>query len=75
MPKHSFSFAVDYLKENGLFGIMEMTGKDKFYFSDSHNEISEPYHFFPKNILIMVLPIFLSKPSFVVGVPSARAID
>ena len=42
-PKYSFSFAVDYLKENGLFGRLELTGKDKFYFSDSHDEISEPY--------------------------------
>ena len=25
---------------------MEITGKDKFYYSDSHNKISEPYQLF-----------------------------
>jgi len=42
-PNYSYSFAVDYENESGLFGRLEMTGKDKFYFSDSHDEISDPY--------------------------------
>ncbi|MFQ6677293.1 MAG: TonB-dependent receptor [Fidelibacterota bacterium] len=42
-PKYSFSTAVDYGKDTGLFGRLEMTGKDKFYYSDSHDEIAEPY--------------------------------
>ena len=42
-PQYSFNVAVDFGREKGLFVRMEMTGKDKFYFSDSHDEISEPY--------------------------------
>ncbi len=42
-PKYSYSFAMDYEYDSGLFGRVEITGKDKFYFSDSHNEISDPY--------------------------------
>jgi len=42
-PKYSYSFAVNYENEHGLFGKLELTGKDKFYFSDSHDEISDPY--------------------------------
>ena len=42
-PKYSFNVSVDYGEDQGLFGQIELSGKDKFYFSDSHNEISEPY--------------------------------
>ncbi|MDP6500533.1 MAG: TonB-dependent receptor [Candidatus Marinimicrobia bacterium] len=42
-PKYSFSFTVDYENDKGFFGKLELTGKDKFYFSDSHDEISDPY--------------------------------
>lgn len=43
-PKYSFNFALDYGKENnGFFGQVEWSGKDRFYFSDSHDEMSEPY--------------------------------
>jgi outer membrane receptor protein involved in Fe transport len=49
-PKYSYSLAVDFEKDNGLFGRLEMTGKDKFYFSDSHDEISESYQLLNGNI-------------------------
>ncbi len=42
-PKYTYSFAVDYGKGSGFIARFEFTGKDKFYFSDSHDEISEPY--------------------------------
>ena len=45
-PKYSYSFSLDYENEKGHFGKLELTGKDKFYFSDSHDEISEPYQLF-----------------------------
>jgi outer membrane receptor protein involved in Fe transport len=34
---------LDYGREEGVFARIELTGKDKYYFSDSHNEISDPY--------------------------------
>jgi len=42
-PKYSFSAAMDYANDKGIFCRLEITGKDKFYFSDSHDEISDPY--------------------------------
>ncbi len=45
-PKYSFYLALDYKKEVGLFSRVELSGKDKFYFSDSHDEISKPYQLF-----------------------------
>ncbi len=42
-PKYSFSFSIDYSRKKGVVGRLEMTGKDQFYFSDSHNEMSRPY--------------------------------
>ncbi len=42
-PNYSFNMALDYGKEEGMFARLELTGKDKFYYSDSHNEISDPY--------------------------------
>ena len=42
-PKYSFNIAVDFGQDEGIFARVELSGKDKFYFSDSHNEISNPY--------------------------------
>jgi outer membrane receptor protein involved in Fe transport len=42
-PKYTGILAVNYGGENGLFTRVELLGKDKFYFSDSHNEISDLY--------------------------------
>jgi outer membrane receptor protein involved in Fe transport len=42
-PKYSFQLALDYKMDYGIFSRLEYSGKDKFYFSDSHNEISNPY--------------------------------
>ena len=42
-PNYSFNVSLEYGQGNGFFGLLELSGKDRFYFSDSHNEISEPY--------------------------------
>ena len=42
-PKYSFNLALDYKREKGFFSRVGLSGKDKFYFSDSHDEISKPY--------------------------------
>jgi outer membrane receptor protein involved in Fe transport len=42
-PKYSFNIAMDFGQDEGIFARVELSGKDKFYFSDSHNEISNPY--------------------------------
>ena len=42
-PKYSFNIAVDFGQDEGIFARVELSGKDKFYFSESHNEISNPY--------------------------------
>jgi len=42
-PKYSFNLSFDYNDSEGLFYKVELAGKDKFYFSDSHDEISKSY--------------------------------
>jgi hypothetical protein len=42
-PKYSYNLSLNFTDPDGLFYKVEMAGKDKFYFSDSHDEISEPY--------------------------------
>ncbi len=42
-PKYSFHLALDYKRKDGIFSRVEYSGKDKFFFSDSHDEISNPY--------------------------------
>ena len=42
-PEYSFNIAVDFGQNEGIFSRVELSGKDKFYFSDSHNEMSNPY--------------------------------
>jgi hypothetical protein len=42
-PKYSYSLNVNYKNKYGLFAHLNFSAKDEFYFSDSHNEISEPY--------------------------------
>ncbi|WP_077338608.1 TonB-dependent receptor [Pseudocolwellia agarivorans] len=40
-PKYTYSFGVTYQADSGLFANINVTGKDNFYFSDSHSEQSE----------------------------------
>jgi outer membrane receptor protein involved in Fe transport len=42
-PKYSYSLNINYRNKYGLFAHINFSAKDEFYFSDSHNEISEPY--------------------------------
>ncbi|HJL74112.1 MAG TPA: TonB-dependent receptor, partial [Candidatus Marinimicrobia bacterium] len=38
-----YSLNINYRNKYGLFAHLNFSAKDEFYFSDSHNEISEPY--------------------------------
>jgi len=42
-PGYQFSLGVDFSFREGYFARVGMDGRDEFYFSDSHNEKSEPY--------------------------------
>ena len=42
-PGYQFSLGADFTFREGYFARVEMDGRDAFYFSDSHNEQSEPY--------------------------------
>ena len=42
-PRYSYTIAIDYENNLGLYFHAELIGKDEFYFSDSHDEISDGY--------------------------------
>ncbi len=42
-PSYSYNFNLDYAKQKGLFGGIEVSGKDEFYFSDSHDQMSSAF--------------------------------
>ena len=42
-PLYNFSIGANYLHSSGLFTDVEYTGKDEYYFSDSHNQKSDAY--------------------------------
>ncbi len=42
-PPYTFATFLDYDPGNGFFGHLGLTGKDRFYFSDSHDERSSAY--------------------------------
>ena len=42
-PKYTWAAAVNYQGPQGWFGRLEATGKDSFYFSDSHDQMSKAY--------------------------------
>ena len=42
-PKLTGSFGFDWRDESGLFARTDLTYKDNYYFSDSHNQISNSY--------------------------------
>jgi len=37
-PKYTYSLGASYLTDSGIFANVNITGKDDFYFSDSHSE-------------------------------------
>ena len=42
-PEYSLRGGAHYRTSNGIFGRLEVTSMDEFFFSDSHNQRSEPY--------------------------------
>ena len=42
-PEYTFSLGGEYRHRSGLGGRWEVAGMDEFFFSDSHNQVSEPY--------------------------------
>ena len=42
-PKYTFSISLQYALSNNLITGLTVSGKDKFYYSDSHNQQSEAY--------------------------------
>ena len=42
-PSYQFAFALTYRNPSGLFGRIDLQGRDGFYFDDSHDERSEAY--------------------------------
>ena len=42
-PLYNFSLGVTYSHSSGLYADVEFTGKDGYYFSDSHNQKSDAY--------------------------------
>ncbi len=42
-PLYNFALGLNYQHASGLFADIELTGKDEYYFSDSHNQKSDAY--------------------------------
>ena len=42
-PEYNFSLGGEYRHRSGLGGRWEVVGMDQFFFSDSHDQVSEPY--------------------------------
>ena len=45
-PGYNFSLGADYHHINGFFARIDMSGKDSFYFSDSHDQQSKAYQLY-----------------------------
>ena len=42
-PPYNFAIGMNYSHSSGLFADVEYTGKDGYYYSDSHNQKSDAY--------------------------------
>ena len=42
-PSYTFSLGAVYRDNSGWFGRLDVTGKDRFYFDVSHDQVSHPY--------------------------------
>ena len=42
-PRYTFNMAAEYRHRSGLRARLGVTGKDRFFFSDSHDQESDPY--------------------------------
>ena len=49
-PNYTARLGAEYRNPQGLFGRLEMTATDKFYFSDSHDQISQAYQLINCNV-------------------------
>jgi outer membrane receptor protein involved in Fe transport len=49
-PKITGSFGVGFKNNSGIFGLVQMSFKDEYYFSDSHIQKSKPYTLLNMNI-------------------------
>jgi len=49
-PKVTGSFGLQYKNETGLFASITLSYKDEYYFSDSHDQKSEPYSLLNLNV-------------------------
>ena len=49
-PQYTFRIGAQYRDRTGLFGRLELSAMDEFYFSDSHNQKSERYQLVNGNI-------------------------
>ncbi len=42
-PNYQFALGLDYRHPDGWFGRVDLTGKDEYFFSDSHDEVAPAY--------------------------------
>ena len=42
-PAYNFNLGVDYNHQSGFFSKFDLSGKDSYYYSESHNQKSEAY--------------------------------
>jgi outer membrane receptor protein involved in Fe transport len=49
-PKMTGSVGFNFKNNSGFFGLVQMSFKDEYYFSDSHNQKSKPYTLLNMNI-------------------------
>ena len=49
-PSYNFSLGINYLNNSGFFASLELTKKDSYYFSDSHDQMNDSYQIINSNI-------------------------
>ncbi len=43
-PKYNYAMGINYQNDFGIFSVVEVTGKDEFFFSNSHDKKSKSYN-------------------------------
>ena len=49
-PSYNLSLGINYLNDSGFFASLELTKKDSYYFSDSHDQMNDSYQIINSNI-------------------------
>ena len=49
-PSYNLSLGINYLNDAGFFANLELTKKDSYYFSDSHDQKNDSYQIINSNI-------------------------